>query len=228
MAKKEWRGVNDLYFHSPQKTEQKKKPVTLDDEPYSQPKKDEPEVRLSQPQLVASSDGFNFNKKCSLKVNVEYLKETSRKRVLFELFAECNGSKELIQSGIEGFEQNGSAETQAMLYYPEKYSKNDTAEYFFEASHTKGEKKVISDRICLPPAWIELELLDEDGEPRAEEKYRVTDPDGNVSEGTLDKNGYARVEGFKPGQCEINFPDLDESIWGYIGSSQETEESYEI
>lgn len=63
-------------------------------------------------------------------------------------------------------------------------------------------------------SWIEIKLLDEDNEPVAGERYEVSLPDGEtVAEGTLDENGYARVEGFEPGQCKISFPDLDESVW---------------
>jgi hypothetical protein len=34
-----------------------------------------------------------------------------------------------------------------------------------------------------------------------------------VADGTLDEKGFARVEGFEPGQCEITFPELDEEAW---------------
>ncbi len=43
------------------------------------------------------------------------------------------------------------------------------------------------------------------------ERYRIKLPDGTLAEGTLDENGYARVDGFDPGQCEITFPDMDET-----------------
>ena len=63
-------------------------------------------------------------------------------------------------------------------------------------------------------SWIEIELFDEDNEPVAGERYRVTLPDGEtVAEGTLDEKGHARVEGFESGQCQVTFPDLDQSVW---------------
>jgi len=63
-------------------------------------------------------------------------------------------------------------------------------------------------------SWIEIKLVDEDGEPVPGEAYQVTLPDGStVAEGTLDENGKARVEGFEPGQCKVTFPNLDESVW---------------
>jgi hypothetical protein len=72
--------------------------------------------------------------------------------------------------------------------------------------------------------WIEIELLDEWGEPRGGERYEVTVPDGRVAEGTLDMDGRARVTGVEPGQCEVAFPDMDQESWQYTGSSQEGED----
>ena len=63
-------------------------------------------------------------------------------------------------------------------------------------------------------ASIEIELVDEAGEPVAGEKYEVTLPDGKtVAKGTLDANGYAKVSGIDPGNCEVSFPDLDKQSW---------------
>lgn len=63
--------------------------------------------------------------------------------------------------------------------------------------------------------WIEIELVDEDDQPVPGEKYRVTLPDGStVAEGTLDQNGYARVDGIEePGNCKVTFPNLDKEAW---------------
>jgi hypothetical protein len=61
------------------------------------------------------------------------------------------------------------------------------------------------------PTWIEIKLVDEEGQPIPGVRYRVKLPDGTVVEGTLDQKGYARIDGFEPGQCEVTFPDLDET-----------------
>jgi uncharacterized protein (DUF2345 family) len=61
--------------------------------------------------------------------------------------------------------------------------------------------------------WIEIELLDEEGNGVAGEKYEIELPDGSLAKGTLDGNGFARVEGVKPGECKVSFPELDESAW---------------
>ncbi|MEK6701616.1 MAG: hypothetical protein AABZ53_05090 [Planctomycetota bacterium] len=74
---------------------------------------------------------------------------------------------------------------------------------FKPAEATEEEKKELS--------WVEINLEDEDGEPVAGEPYRVVLPDKSVAEGTTDEKGNARIEGFDPGQCEISFPNLDQT-----------------
>jgi type VI secretion system secreted protein VgrG len=62
-------------------------------------------------------------------------------------------------------------------------------------------------------SWIEIELIDEEDEPVPGEKYEITLPDGSVSAGTLDADGFARVDGIDPGSCEVTFPELDKEAW---------------
>lgn len=62
-------------------------------------------------------------------------------------------------------------------------------------------------------SWIEIELIDEEDNPVPGEKYAITLPDGSVAKGTLDQNGFARVDGIDPGTCQITFPDLDKDAW---------------
>jgi type VI secretion system secreted protein VgrG len=65
-----------------------------------------------------------------------------------------------------------------------------------------------------PTTWIEIEMVDEADEPIAGERYEVTLPDGSVAKGTLDGNGFARIEGIDPpGECQISWPDLDKDAW---------------
>jgi type VI secretion system secreted protein VgrG len=63
-------------------------------------------------------------------------------------------------------------------------------------------------------SWIEIELVNDEGEPVPGEKYRVTLPDGStLAEGTLDEKGYARVSSIDPGSCKVTFPKLDQEAW---------------
>jgi len=61
--------------------------------------------------------------------------------------------------------------------------------------------------------WIEIELVDEEDNPVPGERYEITTPDGRVKRGTLDENGFARVEGVRPGECKVAFPRLDKEAW---------------
>lgn len=62
-------------------------------------------------------------------------------------------------------------------------------------------------------AWIEVELVDEAGEPVPGERYWIEWPDGAISTGLLDRQGRARVAGRAQGQCSIGFPQLDGRSW---------------
>lgn len=61
--------------------------------------------------------------------------------------------------------------------------------------------------------WIEIELLDPDGNPVPNEPYRIQLPDGTSKEGCTDSKGVARVEGIDPGNCQITFTALDKQAW---------------
>ncbi|AKF03409.1 hypothetical protein [Sandaracinus amylolyticus] len=60
------------------------------------------------------------------------------------------------------------------------------------------------------PLWLELELLDEAGEPIADARYEVELPGGDVRSGSLDSSGRARIEGLSSRRDGIvRFPDLE-------------------
>jgi hypothetical protein len=57
----------------------------------------------------------------------------------------------------------------------------------------------------LPTRDIEVQLVDENGRPRAG-KARLTLPDGKVVEADLDANGWVRASRFPPGECMLEYP----------------------
>ncbi len=63
-------------------------------------------------------------------------------------------------------------------------------------------------------SWIEINLVDDEGDPVAGERYRVTLPDGStLAEGTTDEKGFARVDHIDPGTCKVTFPNIDGRAW---------------
>lgn len=64
--------------------------------------------------------------------------------------------------------------------------------------------------------WIEIELVDPNGKPAANERYKLTMPDGSIKYGRLDQEGKARVEKLEPGSCQVTFPDRDEESWEIV------------
>ena len=57
--------------------------------------------------------------------------------------------------------------------------------------------------------WFRMQLLDEDGEPMANEDYVVVDSAGTQRKGKLDSNGELYIPPSLPeGECTINFPNI--------------------
>jgi uncharacterized Zn-binding protein involved in type VI secretion len=59
-----------------------------------------------------------------------------------------------------------------------------------------------------PPDFVELRLQNQRQEPIANEPFKLTASGGRVVEGTLDANGYARVDGVPRGDCVVEFERL--------------------
>ena len=153
---KEWRGINDLYFHSSKDKDETKHEAVSIEEDSAQNENGEPEVRLSEGTFIQCENGFQFNNKCTVQVKVEYLKETPRKKVTFKLFSIYNGEIEDMGHQAEGFEENGYATAELTLFNNEAYYKDmqnnpDTkVKYYFTASHTKGVREIESERLEMP------------------------------------------------------------------------------
>jgi hypothetical protein len=61
--------------------------------------------------------------------------------------------------------------------------------------------------------WIEIELLDDSGQPVPAEVYQIELPDGRVVRGRLDSEGKARFRNIDPGTCRVSFPEIDAAEW---------------
>ena len=66
---------------------------------------------------------------------------------------------------------------------------------------------------ALDRDWIEIKLIDQEGNAVAGERYVIVTPDGRESRGYTDSLGMARLTRIPSGQCEVSFPDLDTKSW---------------
>ena len=75
-----------------------------------------------------------------------------------------------------------------------------------------GEEPVLAG--AVETTWVEIQLVDEVGDPVPKRPYELKLPDGGVQRGTLDYRGRARADGITlPGACMVKFPDLDADAW---------------
>jgi hypothetical protein len=68
--------------------------------------------------------------------------------------------------------------------------------------------------------WVGIRLVEENGEPVPDTKYKLTLSDASVRNGVLDDEGYARVDGIVAGACRVGFPDLDSDSWKEPGGGE--------
>ncbi len=68
----------------------------------------------------------------------------------------------------------------------------------------------------LLTSWVEIEMVDEDGQPWANEYYEVTRKDGKVIKGYLNSKGQARIRLLKPEAVDVSFPNLDQEAWEQV------------
>ena len=91
--------------------------------------------------------------------------------------------------------------------------------------YRSGELVIIPEQDEAPPVlaatpeltWVEIQLVDEVGEPVAGQAYELTLPDGSVQKGKLNYRGRARVDDIgRAGACSVTFRDLDGEAWEAI------------
>jgi len=121
-----------------------------------------------------------------------------------ELAATIIGEKLELDWEYEYHEDTDEIPTQAEM---EKYGgKYNPPEYFFEIEingHRFGENQ--ESGLLKFKDWLEIEFLDEDGQPVANSKYAITFADGSTRTGTLDGSGRAKEENVPPGPLDVEF-----------------------
>ncbi len=82
---------------------------------------------------------------------------------------------------------------------------------------TPAQLRALIERKML--TWIGIRLVDDDGEPVGGAAYELGLTDASVREGSLDKQGCARVDGILPGDCRVGFPELEDDEWHTQGGA---------
>jgi hypothetical protein len=89
----------------------------------------------------------------------------------------------------------------------ERYGRHyNPPEYFFTVKVEKHEYgKEQESGLLRFKDYLELELLDSDGQPIPDVEYVVRLPDGEEMRGRLDSSGRARLNDIPPGACQVDF-----------------------
>ena len=65
-------------------------------------------------------------------------------------------------------------------------------------------------------SWVEIEMIDEEGQPMPNELYEITYPDGKTRRAKLNEQGIAHIGLREPMDVQVTFPHLDQDAWERI------------
>jgi|WetSurMetagenome_2_1015567.scaffolds.fasta_scaffold565516_1 hypothetical protein len=132
----------------------KSRPVA-DDPVVKQP--EAPEVELKSATWEKGKEGFGFNKECLLVVTAEFLERTTARKIYAKLFATTESEEEDLRwEGSGTLDDDGRAEINIKLWYPEKYYKlkdqnpNLKCKYYCKVHHSRGVKELNSEYLEMP------------------------------------------------------------------------------
>jgi hypothetical protein len=91
-------------------------------------------------------------------------------------------------------------------------NQTDEIKFIFTADSFCCEQ-VVSNELTVGLNYLEIELVDNDGNAMPNEPYEVVLPNGRKKTGWLNDEGYARVLVSNPDECQVIFPSLDEGSW---------------
>jgi len=153
-----WNDINDPgVYKSPAEKSGKARPVDYEGEQPVKNEKQEPEVKLVSAQWAPGEAGLEFNKKCTLNIKAEFLKETFRKKITCSLFVLYNGNEEDVKHKVDAYLDNdGNAKADITLYYGNEYydaaQKNPeaTCQYKAKIEHPTATAVLESDLLDMP------------------------------------------------------------------------------
>jgi len=162
--------------------------------------------------MTVTAAGIEDGEAAALKI---YIKDASFADHLFEtITTEVQGDK------VED-EWELQIDQDLIERQDQKSTRGYSAPYYFFVAEIAGMQK--RSGLLKFKDWMEINLEDDDGTRLGDQKYRVFLPNGEVREGTLDSDGYAKVENIPPGRVEVEFPELYDDEEDEAGSEESTE-----
>jgi len=155
---KAWNDINDPgVYKSPAEKPGKNQPVDYKTDQPVKNEKQKPEVKLVSATWAPGDDGLEFNKKCTLNIKAEFLKETFRKKITCSLFVLYNGNEEDVKHKVDAYlDNNGNAKTEMTLYYGNEYydaaqeNPEATCQYKAKIEHPTATAVLESDLLDMP------------------------------------------------------------------------------
>jgi uncharacterized Zn-binding protein involved in type VI secretion len=146
-----------------------------------------------------------------VKLQVETVGVKSGEKAVFQIFVKDANFADHLFETIEAKIDGEKIEAEWELAVDEKLFKiqdrrdgrNYSCPYFYFVVETAGLKQ--RSGLMKYKDWMELELKDADGKAIGGATYRVFSPNGLVRTGTLDGNGYAKVENLPPGRLKVTY-----------------------
>ena len=153
-----WNDINDPgVYRSPVEKTGKTKPVDYQTDKPEKNEKQEPEVKLVSATWEPDGDGLEFNKKCTLNIKAEFLKETFRKKITCSLFVLYNGNEEDVKHKVDAYlDTDGNAKADMTLYYGNEYydaaqeNPEATCQYKAKIEHPTATAVLESDLLDMP------------------------------------------------------------------------------
>jgi len=153
-----WNDINDPgVYKSPVEKPEKNQHVDYKTDQPVKNEKQEPEVKLVSATWEPGEAGLEFNKKCTLNIKAEFLKETFRKKITCSLFVLYNGNEEDVKHKVDAYLDNdGNAKTEMTLYYGNEYydaaqeNPEATCQYKAKIEHPTATAVLESELLDMP------------------------------------------------------------------------------
>ena len=159
----------------------------------------------------------------------QHLRDPFARKLLAELYQELRGAS------LKGDLTNPTVARQAKRVLDEAFQRGELVAIRRKAeggvstqgtpgsNGNSGSSSTSKNNSAPPPSepasektWVDVKLVDEEGEPVSGARYKLKLTDGSTREGTLDASGRVRVSNIDPGTCQIWFPDYDGSEWSRL------------